>query len=382
MNQYRRIVDEIQNMIYAAAMVDRATVEPIAAEYRTVCISVNGRIRDIGLLLQRGLRSEAIHQAEIEPPLLDVVTILDFLELPQWLDLTTRLGIPRAPALLIDTAAELNDAYADEKPLENLLRTHRLLAIGRAPIAARIATLRKIAKFDFRNNVWNDDLKEYEAVRFVELRGEISLACKQNNLKALTALKSELDNSDWLCEPPHELIDYAQKQAGALFTDKSRERVADLARRLQAAMNALDFELAEQLIPKWQTCLQHARLNAADPSVMTAQRVLEWVEQERAAHAEQEEADYLRQREQSELDDFKAAVKGDVTEKKLLQRREQLRRAGVKIPKFLDGQYNERLKQLRRKRFIFYAAVAGGSVFAIALVFVLVWLIISSVNPS
>ena len=210
MNQYRRIVDDIQNMIYAAAMVDRGTVEPIAEEYRTVCININRRIRDIGMLLHRGLRSEAIHQAEIEPPLLDVVTTLDFPELPQWLDLTTRLGIGRAPALLIDTAAELNDAYADEKPLENLLRTHRLLAIGRAPIAARISTLRKIAKFDFKNNVWNEDLKEYEEVRFGELRYEIAQACKQNNLKALTALKSELDESDWISTPPQELVDYAE----------------------------------------------------------------------------------------------------------------------------------------------------------------------------
>jgi hypothetical protein len=376
MNQYRRIVDDIQNMIYAAAMVDRGTVEPIAEEYRTVCININRRIRDIGMLLHRGLRSEAIHQAEIEPPLLDVVTTLDFPELPQWLDLTTRLGIGRAPALLIDTAAELNDAYADEKPLENLLRTHRLLAIGRAPIAARISTLRKIAKFDFKNNVWNEDLKEYEEVRFGELRYEIAQACKQNNLKALTALKSELDESDWISTPPQELVDYAEKQAGALFTDKSRERIADLSRRLQAAMNALDIELAEQLTPKWQKCLQHAKLSNADPNVMTAQRVLEWVEQERAAHAEQEEEEYKRQQEQAQIDDFKAAVKGDIPEAKLVLRREQLRRAGVKVPKFLESQYNERLKQLRRKQFVFYSAVAGGGVFAALLVAGLVYLII------
>jgi hypothetical protein len=343
---------------------------------QTVCININRRIRDIGMLLHRGLRSEAIHQAEIEPPLLDVVTTLDFPELPQWLDLTTRLGIGRAPALLIDTAAELNDAYADEKPLENLLRTHRLLAIGRAPIAARISTLRKIAKFDFKNNVWNEDLKEYEEVRFGELRYEIAQACKQNNLKALTALKSELDESDWISTPPQELVDYAEKQAGALFTDKSRERIADLSRRLQAAMNALDIELAEQLTPKWQKCLQHAKLSNADPNVMTAQRVLEWVEQERAAHAEQEEEEYKRQQEQAQIDDFKAAVKGDIPEAKLVLRREQLRRAGVKVPKFLESQYNERLKQLRRKQFVFYSAVAGGGVFAALLVAGLVYLII------
>ena len=46
-----------------------------------------------------------------------------------------------------------------EEPLQDLLRTHRRLALSRAPVRARIAVMRKLAAQDPANPIWPEDLK-------------------------------------------------------------------------------------------------------------------------------------------------------------------------------------------------------------------------------
>ncbi len=96
-------------------------------------------------MLKAGLRSEAIQQCEVEPNLLDVVATLDFPERDYWVQLLNQYGHPSSGPLLMDVAADLNEAYAEEQPLETLLDRHRLLALAHSPLRLRIKTLRQLA---------------------------------------------------------------------------------------------------------------------------------------------------------------------------------------------------------------------------------------------
>src|SRR5207237_43487 len=69
-------------------------------------------------------------------------------------------GLPPPPKLLLETAEALNRAYADEAPLEGLLKKHRLLALARAPLPARLDVMRKIAALDRGNAAWAQDITE------------------------------------------------------------------------------------------------------------------------------------------------------------------------------------------------------------------------------
>ena len=104
--------------------------------------------------MAKGLRSEAIQLAEQEPPLLDVVAILDFPELPEWNDFVAELGLTVAPELQIEIAADLNRAYSDDGPLKAHMKRFRISSLSRAPLKTRIALLRKIADFFVEVQHW------------------------------------------------------------------------------------------------------------------------------------------------------------------------------------------------------------------------------------
>ena len=127
MLNYQQIVDSMRSCLYS---IDPETVDvmlALHADYSFACDETNQRLSKCGLLLRKGLRSEAIRQAEIEPNLLDLVATLDFPERTHWEAVCAKLQIARPPSLLVDVAAELNEAYALEQPAAALLRQHRLL---------------------------------------------------------------------------------------------------------------------------------------------------------------------------------------------------------------------------------------------------------------
>ena len=142
--------------------------------------------------LRKGLRSEAIQLAEIEPKLLDVVAFLDFPERDPWLELANRSGIAPPMPLMLDVASELNEAYAVEQPLAALLQRHRLLALAHGPLSARIEVLRGLADGDANNPVWQDDLLTFEKERQNQIKAEVEMAPRKGDTAALAALEAEL----------------------------------------------------------------------------------------------------------------------------------------------------------------------------------------------
>jgi hypothetical protein len=359
MDQYRQLTDQMKNLLYTSTRIDRAAVKPLADEYHQACTEVNQRLRAAGDMLRRGLRSEALHAADVEPKLLEAATVLDFPELPQWLDLLVQLQLPRSPTLLIEVASELNDAYDDQKPLEELLRKHRLLAVGRAPLAARIAVLRTLAKRDSRSAHWRKDLQEYETLRFGELRAQVDRACSEKDVERASQLKAELVSSPWAARPPAELLSHVENRVGQLLREAASQRLAPLAERLESAMNDLDIEQAEKLLGVWEQLVAHARPSSADPLVARGELVKAWVTGQQAARQEHEEQQFARVQLDRQLEEFKAALKGKVPLKTLVTRREELRQRGVELPRAVEGQYEARLKQFRLRKLAAIALVAG-----------------------
>ncbi len=139
MFDYQRIVDDVRSALATAGPETVDFMRLAAADYMVACDEVNDRLRKCGELLRKGLRSEAIYLADLEPNLLDAVAALDFPEYDQWKQVASRLGILVPPPLQLDVAADLNEAYALEQPLATLLERHRLLALARAPLVRCLA---------------------------------------------------------------------------------------------------------------------------------------------------------------------------------------------------------------------------------------------------
>jgi hypothetical protein len=152
----------------------------------------NKRLRECDSLMAKGLRGEAIQLAEQEPPLLDVVAILDFPELPEWNDFVAELGLTVAPELQIEIAADLNRAYSDDGPLKAHLKKFRVSSLSRDPLKTRIALLRKFAEVDSANSIRESDLRNYEEVRQRQIKDQFQIACKTRNFGELREIAKEL----------------------------------------------------------------------------------------------------------------------------------------------------------------------------------------------
>src|SRR5688572_10134682 len=107
MIDYSRIVDDLRSAMGSASPEWVDFLRAAAADYSVACEEVNERLRRCGEYLRKGLRSEAIQLAEIEPTLLDCVALLDFSEREQCNHVLSQYGIRQLSPLLLDVAADL-----------------------------------------------------------------------------------------------------------------------------------------------------------------------------------------------------------------------------------------------------------------------------------
>src|SRR5690348_10306034 len=176
MAEYHEYVDEIRAALQAGLLPDDGTLRVLADGYAGACAEANERLTSCTRLLHLGRRAEAIHQAEMEPDLVSMLTTLDFPERPDWDALTEQRGLTRAQALKLDEAGELNAAYAQLDPLRDLLRRYRRLALMQAPLSKRLEVLRTIADRDPNTPIWREDVREHEKVRLQQVRVEAGRA--------------------------------------------------------------------------------------------------------------------------------------------------------------------------------------------------------------
>src|SRR3954471_2216372 len=182
MADYQRVVEFLRDFRGAAVQAVTDEVRDAATAYATLCAEANERLRQCNTLLQRGLRGEAINLAEATPNLLDLVAALDLPDPEGWAEFCQRTDRPVPPPLQIDRASQLNDAYGQDQPVEQLFSRHRRLALSHAPIGRRLDVMRQIAQMD-TSPFWEKDIRTFEHARIKELRVSFSQAVQQKDLK-------------------------------------------------------------------------------------------------------------------------------------------------------------------------------------------------------
>ena len=172
MNTDLSYLDDIRDALMAPQTFDSEAMKATVAEFNDSCRDANHRLRKVVGLLHGGFRTEAVQVAEQDPPLLELVGELDSV-MEDWQELLAQWGVDLPPDLEIDLAAQLNVAYAELLPLEGLLRKHRLLALVRAPLSARLTILRQIAGKDAANASWQTDVNDFETARLRQIKDEV-----------------------------------------------------------------------------------------------------------------------------------------------------------------------------------------------------------------
>jgi hypothetical protein len=375
MVDYQRIVDEIRSFLQSNDQVFTDSLKALAVEYGQACQEVNQRLRRCADFLHQGLRSEAIQLAQAEPVLLEQVAVLDFPEKAQWEDLSITYNLPPAPKLNLEAAEALNEAYAAILPLENLLRKHRRLALARAPLMLRLATMREIAYVDPTNSIWEDDIREFEKVRFGQLEVEARQAVDRNEPAAMETIRDELTTTMWVSDPPPRLAKYVDAAVERNRQKQIRQLLEDLQHGLNDAFAALDLNQGRKLRMQWQEAIKNATLPREDALLDKAAPALQWLSKEDRHEASE-------RKYQAAVAQFERVLMEPISREELEQQYQVLRNQGYELPSELEMGYRRQVqnfeKAARRRR----ARFVGIALAIVALLAILIGFWIDQANQA
>jgi len=369
MIDFQRVAEDVRGSLEATGGLDTGgllTEEALdllresTADYAAAVEEVNARLRKCGELIAKGLRSEAIRLCEMEPNLLDLVSLLDLPELPIWRDKLREFELANPPSLNLDVAAELNNAYAIEEPLTAVLRKHRLYALARSPLPVRIATLRELAKMDPDNIAWHDDLRTFERARHEDIAREADRAARRGDVEALESLNDEIHSSAWAEAPRPAVVKAVRSSASRTRASAGKAELANLAPQLNDAFAQFDEEQGLALRARWLACVDIAMPSPDDPAVELAAPALAWLDQVVAAQ--------LTDREYREaVHQLEAALEEGVPLGELERLAHAVLRTEQGIPEAIERRYVTQVESLQRKE-RFRRLVIGGTVVATVVV--------------
>lgn len=250
------IVDQIREQLGRADGIRGEDLESLALAYSAEVAQINQRLTDCSLLLRKGLRSEAIQQANMRPNLLEWAARLDFPELEEWNEILMFFELPVPKTLNRAAVQQLQEAIVEEQPLTELLRQHRRLAIAKAPLAWRLKVLRSIAKVDSLNPVWSDDIESWEKVRLSEIPVELQAAQTERNVVYCKYLADELKKNKWLYAPPQVLVTAVQTAADDLEYDTQCLELKQIGQSLYDAFCSQDEIDGSEYRSRWNSLSQ------------------------------------------------------------------------------------------------------------------------------
>lgn len=333
----------------------------------------NKRLRECDALMAKGLRTEAIQLAEQEPPLLDIVAILDFPELPEWNDFVAELGLTVAPELQIEIAADLNRAYSDDGPLKSHLKRFRLSSLSRAPLRTRIAQLRKIAEIDSGNPIWESDLKGYEEVRQRQIKDQFQIANRNQDFEELREIAKEL-HGKWLSPPQKQFVQRVDQEVKSLQLKASQKRLAQLADDLLDAYDDKDLNWAAEVQNEWDKVMKTC---GASDDVREFQKqvrpVLGWL-------SEQKKQLEVESKFREAVERLQRSIDGEHDLQELQRRFTAATRfAGFDLPEGVQEAYESVVENHQRKRKLRMIIIASSVAAAIVItgIVVLIWSLVT-----
>lgn len=246
------IADQIRKALEKRDGVSEEVMAPLASAYAEEVNRVNERLGEAVGLLRKGLRSEAIQRASLEPNAIDDAANLDFPEVGEWLEILQFLLITVPPEVDQDAAQQINEAIVETQPLNELLNRHRRLAIAKAPLPWRLKVLRRIAQVDPMNSVWEEDIEAWEDVRLKQVPVELKRAISEGDAKLVAALRNELTTQSWRVEPSTRLVKQARDAADQYTYDAHAERLRQIAPQLHDAFGQYNELLARALRDQWR----------------------------------------------------------------------------------------------------------------------------------
>jgi len=302
MRSVRHIVESIRSLIIASQAsagdaddqgvihgVSPEQLQALAKEYADACRSLNERAAKCARLLRQGRRSAAVALAKTPPGLIDEARYVDFDELGLWLDAceTNGLALPD----LIDTEeveSVVEETYGVRRAKQALLRLHRRMAIGQAPLRERLRVMRKLCQIDNEHEYWQEDIRVFEEARIEEVAREAMQADKVGDLNLLTELHMELGSTDWLNPPTKKLLRGFDELMAPHRHRQAMQSYRQVASDLHEAHAALDEQECLKHMARWHQVQESSGIQPSAEMAKDVEPIQMWLATMRHAREEDE----------------------------------------------------------------------------------------------
>lgn len=288
-----QLINQIRNAFNSIEGVEPSTTAKLAKQYHTEVQILNERLMSCVDLLRKGLRSEAIQQATLNPDALTLASDLEFPEVEEWIDVLRFLDIVPPARVNRDAVLQINEAIVETQPIESLLKNHRRLAIAKAPLGMRLKVLRRISQLDPVNPVWIEDVEKWEREREKQIPNEFQRAKKDQDRFAVDRLFDELHQEKWVIKVDERLAAEIKEAKEDFEYQDAIEKLTLLADQLHTAFSELDDNAAKSLCQSWNEI--RSAIKKTIPAHLTdiAEPVFTWLstrEQEQAQETERADA--------------------------------------------------------------------------------------------
>jgi hypothetical protein len=280
LDRFKEVIREIQDVLYGHVNLETDEVGSLHREYGVAVDEINTRLKRCCELLNSGQRSDALQECDVPPSLFEVVDVADFRERYLWGEFLAETDLPNPPELEKGLAEQIVTAVPQEARLKQLMTKHRLLALARSPLRLRLKVLREIQRKDPENKLWRPDIRGYEQLRLKEMKRESKAAADDSDLKQLTLLVTELEESDWLDAVPTSLAEFVQEGHSRVRKEQARLELEEIAAGLNDAFSNLDLDHARNLRQRWRTRILIVELADDDPLSELAAPALDWLVRE------------------------------------------------------------------------------------------------------
>ncbi len=344
MSPEQQLVRQICQAMSSGQLERNAHLQDLAVQFAELCQKANDRLLRCADYLDKGMRSEAVHEARTLPDLLALAELLEFDGVKKWRNISADMDFPPAPSLDAGRLARLREACVREGELEPLMKEYRR-AVYQGDHDACIGVLRKLRQIDPGNPSWEVNLRPLEEASLENWCAWAEAALEEDDRERQRTIYEELTHPMRAVPAPEELI---HRLRMALLSERAQELLA-VGKKVQSK---LQDALASEDGVEVEAALAEASGLAADEAFLklppgweddlaAGRAFLERLERQRASQAEfRAEVEALQEK----------VADRSTSELELRQAWERLLSSGQPLSDLLRRQVEERLAAMVRAR--------------------------------
>jgi hypothetical protein len=274
MTPEQQLIQQIKQLIEHGEIDRNPLVEDYAEQFAELCRSANERLLRCRDYIEKGMRSEAVHEAHTAPDLLVLSELLQFEGLKKWRNICADMELAVFQPLNEELLAKLRAECVREQELTPLLKEYRRL-VYQGDRKGCITVLRQIREKDPDNPSWAGNLQPLEEETMAETVAAVEEAIGKKDLSRLKVLYDDLTSPYRVVAPPadvlrnmrlllmHDRAEALHKEGSAVLQRLQKALANDVPEELEVVTATAEKLAADEAflhIPDgWETALSAAR---------------------------------------------------------------------------------------------------------------------------